>query len=184
MTNKKTSGHLSKKTIFIIFLCTTAVVVFLDLLTKHWVFSAMEVEIVPGQQLAQEYKIDVIPGFFDLQAVLNFGAFSGWFAGQSMFLIGVSIAAFVLIVAYLAFGSIGSRFFVFALGLIAGGTVGNLYDRCYYGAVRDFLHFYIKKYSWPNFNVADMAICIGVAVWIILEFVSGKKKEEPDKNAR
>ena len=55
-----------------------------------------------------------------------------------------------------------------ALGLIAGGIIGNLIDRIRLGSVIDFLFFYVGQYHWPAFNVADSAICIGVGLYIIL----------------
>jgi signal peptidase II len=47
-----------------------------------------------------------------------------------------------------------------ALGLILGGTLGNLYDRVVFGGVRDFLHWYYA-FEWPVFNVADCCLVVG-----------------------
>ncbi|OAI46819.1 hypothetical protein AYO44_10605 [Planctomycetaceae bacterium SCGC AG-212-F19] len=47
-----------------------------------------------------------------------------------------------------------------ALGLILGGTVGNLYDRVVFGGVRDFLEWYYA-FSWPVFNIADCCLVVG-----------------------
>ncbi len=54
----------------------------------------------------------------------------------------------------------------FALMLILGGALGNIFDRIRYGAVIDFLDFHIAQYHWPAFNLADSAICIGVMIII------------------
>lgn len=51
-----------------------------------------------------------------------------------------------------------------ALGLIAGGAAGNIVDRVHQGAVTDFLDFHIGNWHWPTFNMADVAISIGVAL--------------------
>ena len=62
------------------------------------------------------------------------------------------------------------------LALILGGAFGNLIDRVRLGAVIDFLDFYIGDYHWPAFNLADSAICIGVALILIKSFGKEKKK--------
>jgi signal peptidase II len=48
-----------------------------------------------------------------------------------------------------------------------GGALGNLWDRLAYGRVVDFLLFYVKRYQWPVFNLADSAIVIGAAVLVL-----------------
>jgi lipoprotein signal peptidase len=70
----------------------------------------------------------------------------------------------------------------FALGLLLGGTVGNLIDRLRFkGAVIDFIDFKV----WPTFNVADIAICIGVGiiVFLLLTTKEDKAAENEDKEA-
>ena len=64
----------------------------------------------------------------------------------------------------------------FGLALILGGAIGNVIDRIRFGGVVDFLDFYIGDYHWPAFNVADSAICIGVAFILIRSIFRGKKK--------
>lgn len=53
------------------------------------------------------------------------------------------------------------------LALIVGGALGNLIDRVRFGAVVDFLDFHIGGAHWPAFNVADICICVGVALYIL-----------------
>lgn len=53
------------------------------------------------------------------------------------------------------------------LALIVGGALGNLIDRVRFGAVVDFLDFHIGALHWPAFNVADICICVGVALYIL-----------------
>ena len=52
-------------------------------------------------------------------------------------------------------------------GLIIGGALGNLVDRVIYGAVADFFHFYGFGYDWYVFNIADVAITLGVIVLLL-----------------
>ena len=56
----------------------------------------------------------------------------------------------------------------FSLVLIFGGMVGNLIDRVVFGYVRDFIDFIIFGYNFPIFNIADIAITVGM-FFIILE---------------
>jgi len=60
------------------------------------------------------------------------------------------------------------RWLTFALGLVLGGTAGNLYDRVVFGGVRDFLYFY--KINFPIFNVADCCLVCGAAMLLIHAF--------------
>jgi signal peptidase II len=64
-----------------------------------------------------------------------------------------------------------------SLGLIAGGIVGNVVDRIRLGHVVDFLLFYIRQYQWPAFNVADSAICCGVALYVIVSWRTERQAE-------
>lgn len=61
-----------------------------------------------------------------------------------------------------------NRWSQFALMLIFGGALGNVIDRLRYGVVIDFLDFHWGDYHWPAFNVADSAICMGVALLLCL----------------
>ena len=51
-----------------------------------------------------------------------------------------------------------------AVGLIIGGAVGNVIDRILYGAVADLFHFHAFGYDWYVFNIADVAVVLGVTV--------------------
>ena len=52
------------------------------------------------------------------------------------------------------------------LALILGGAIGNLWDRLATGHVTDFLLFYLGRYQWPAFNVADSAIVLGASLLV------------------
>jgi signal peptidase II len=116
--------------------------------------------------------LPVIPGLFNLTYLTNTGAAFGMLAGaqsiwRQVFFVGVAVAAIgVMVFSYKQFRSQG-RIFVHAIGLIAGGAVGNLIDRLRFGAVVDFLDFYLGIHHWPAFNVADSAITVGVGLFIL-----------------
>ena len=65
-----------------------------------------------------------------------------------------------------------------ALGLIIGGAAGNLIDRLRDGAVTDFLDFYVGQYHWPTFNLADIAISLGVGLILIGSFLISKQTKK------
>ena len=64
-----------------------------------------------------------------------------------------------------------------ALGLILGGTIGNLYDRLVFNGVRDFLYFY--RIDWPVFNVADCGLVVGAGMLLVHAFLPVKKADGP-----
>ena len=112
----------------------------------------------------------VISGFFSLVNWRNTGAAWGILRDYNLVLTAVSLLT--VLALYLFRHSFqlhrpGPRI---ALGLIAGGIIGNLIDRVRVGHVIDFLFFYIGQYHWPAFNVADSAICVGVGLYIILSW--------------
>jgi lipoprotein signal peptidase len=97
----------------------------------------------------------------------------------------VSVAAAVAIVIWgTRRNTSRERGLMAALGLILGGTVGNLYDRLVFGGVRDFLHFYIRRdqqitFDWPVFNVADCCLVVGAALLLIQAVFVVPKPTEP-----
>ena len=156
---------------FRIFLAVFIFVVILDLLTKE----------IAVRFLSQVEKVSVIPGLFDLTLVWNKGAAFGILSEapeivRKLVLIGASSAAAVVTIIYSYKKRYSLSYWeIIFLALIAGGAIGNLYDRIFIGAVRDFFDFYIKNYHWPAFNVADSSISIGIAGFIVYELFFKKK---------
>ncbi|GGY74982.1 signal peptidase II [Pseudoduganella plicata] len=115
----------------------------------------------------------VITSFFNLVLAYNKGAAfsflsneSGW---QRYFFTAIGIGA-ALYIVHLLRKHAGQRMFCWALALILGGAVGNVIDRVLYGHVIDFLDFHWRGVGhFPAFNVADSAICIGAALFILDE---------------
>ncbi len=104
-------------------------------------------------------------GLFRLTHVYNTGAAFGLFQGQSFPLTVVAIFGIVVILLftllfYHRFPLLDSRLGKPALGLILGGTVGNLIDRLRFGGVTDFIDVGV----WPAFNIADSAIVVGTII--------------------
>jgi signal peptidase II len=113
--------------------------------------------------------IPVIRGFFDLTHVRNAGAAFGLFASfsspaRSTLLTLVSAAVFLGVLAWSLTSSATLTRLQLALALVLGGAVGNLVDRVRFQSVTDFLRFYVDRWEWPSFNVADSAISVGVVL--------------------
>ena len=114
----------------------------------------------------------VIPGFFDIVHAQNRGAAFSMFADSTspwrpFLLIGLSLAALILVAGILRKASSMDKPTAFGLSLILGGALGNVFDRIVSGAVTDFLDFYIGTLHWPAFNVADSAIVIGSGLLLL-----------------
>ena len=76
-------------------------------------------------------------------------------------------AAAIVAVLLIWLSRVRSGFLAMAIGLIIGGAVGNVIDRLRFGAVIDFLYFHAGSWYWPAFNLADSAICLGVAAMLV-----------------
>ncbi len=144
-------------------LSTAIVVAILDQLSKA---------LVLAHFAGRAFETDTLTSFFNLVLTLNRGMSFGMFnarAGNGTGLNAVlfSLAAVVIIAGLIYWLSrVSTPLLAVAIGLIVGGAVGNVVDRIRYGAVVDFLDFHIGNYHWPAFNLADSAICVGVAAML------------------
>jgi signal peptidase II len=133
--------------------------------------------------------IEIVP-FFNLTLGFNtgvsFGMFRDLFVEQPLLLAGITV---VIAAGFLVWAvRTAKRIETFALGLIAGGAVGNVVDRVRHGAVTDFLDFHVGDWHWPAFNMADVMITIGVvlliadSLWLAKPAIS--VQERPGRAAR
>ena len=113
-------------------------------------------------------SIPVIKNIFHITYIHNFGAGFGILQQQKLFLILISAIVVCIILFYSKKIGKKERLLQITIGIVLGGTIGNLIDRIIYGYVIDFLDFRI----WPIFNIADSAVTIGV---IFLIFYYWKK---------
>ena len=157
------------------FLLIMVLVAVSDQLTKLWIV----------QQFQLHETLPVIPGFFNLTLLYNSGAAFGILSGLPMlwrqiFFISISVAALtaLIIMQY----KLGPRHILYSVSfsLISGGALGNMIDRLRWGKVVDFLDFYIGKYHWPAFNVADCGITVGIALFLLLQFWEERRAAEKD----
>ena len=153
------------------FFLSILVIVVLDQWTKLLVLSHFD---VPGDTVV------LIQNFFSLTYVRNTGAAFGFMATANPafrvpFFLLVPIVAMVFLSFLYRDLPAQARWRSLALGLVSGGAIGNLIDRVRLGYVVDFLDFhYHTEWFFPAFNVADSAICVGVAILLLSTFA---KKE-------
>ena len=90
----------------------------------------------------------------------------------------LSIFIFIIVILIL-FWIIKSRGIQrYALLMIFGGAIGNLFDRIFYRAVPDFIDFHIDNFHWFIFNIADIFITFGVFLMILSEFIVKNRYEK------
>lgn len=147
----------------------------LDLWSKKAVFESM----VYGESYT------VVEGLLRLIPALNNGAAFGICAGQPFFLSAASVIAILIVLVYFYCSGLSSRLVHVALGMLAAGICGNLYDRVFNeGHVRDFIDVYINAFGrerhWHTFNVADALLCIGVGLLVIWTGSTGKSAQKHD----
>lgn len=156
------------------YLIIAALVVVFDALTKWMIVERIDLhESVP-----------LVPDLFQLVHVRNTGAAFGIGANAESALVPIllnigAIAVFFIVVVYAFRTAVTDRLLQVGLHLILGGAIGNLVDRFRFRYVVDFLDFYVtlggREHHWPAFNVADSAICVGIA---LLFFDMRRKPDE------
>ena len=106
--------------------------------------------------------------FFDLVLTCNTGISFGLFNRSDLGSMVFAVAGAVIIVVLLFWLSrVRGNLMAVALGLVIGGAVGNVIDRLRFDGVIDFLYFHAGTWGWPAFNLADSAICLGVATILL-----------------
>lgn len=158
------------------FLLWSLLVIVLDQITKYWI--------------VQSYPVDTVgmnvTSFFSIVHVWNEGAafsflseMGGW---QRYFFIVIAVVISLVLLISLLRTSRDSKWTCLAIALVIGGAIGNLIDRILWYHVIDFLLFYIKtdsfQYYYPAFNVADIAVCCGAGLLVIIGFFGTEKKEK------
>ncbi len=154
-----------------------------DLGTKAWFVDLLGMD--PGAN-GPFGEIDLIPGFFALQGTYNPGVTFGLASGQTEFILLLTGVATVALLAWLLLTPRPSRILHTALGLIIAGAVGNLWDRIHWHKVRDFFLIYTgdlaePSWKWPNFNVADALIVVGVCLILVDELFLAPRRERASR---
>lgn len=148
-----------------IYYLLAVIVVMIDQWTKWLVIKKMELQ----------EKIPVIENFFYLTSHRNKGAAWGILQDQMVFFYIITVLVVIGIVYYMEKHIKGQKLMAVSFSLILGGAIGNFIDRLFRKEVVDFLDFNIFSYDYPIFNVADMALVIGVGLVLIATFLEEKK---------
>lgn len=125
--------------------------------------------------------VPVIEPVLNWTLAYNYGAAFSFLADQSgwqkWFFAGLALVMALFLIVYLTRTPRIAKTLNLGLALVLGGAIGNLIDRLLYGHVVDFIHVhYADVWNYPIFNVADMAICIGVVLIIIdMVFLESKR---------
>lgn len=168
-----------------VFLGVLAIGLWIDLESKYWAFRTIaSVPVVFTRQEALETRplsilipphepVVVVPSLLNFTLVLNPGAVFGIGAGRVGFFIAVTIVAVCFALGVFVFATRArDRAAQVGLGLILAGGLGNLYDRVFYGCVRDFIHPLPRvrfpgttTEVWPYVsNVADLFLLVGIGL--------------------
>jgi signal peptidase II len=161
----------------------SAVSLALDLGSKWWAVSRLE-----GADPFTDRRVEVIEGFMSFVFARNKGGAWGLLQNESEairrpFFVLISIVAIAFIVSLYRKLTPQQLALKWGLPLVLGGALGNLVDRVRYGHVVDFIDVYAtwggKLHRWPTFNIADVAICVGVGLMAVDMFTSRKTKTSP-----
>ncbi|MDO4552197.1 MAG: signal peptidase II [Bacillota bacterium] len=147
-----------------------AVVFALDRITKHLVMAEMELQ----------QSIPIFPDVFHITYIHNYGAAFSLLEGRQMLLIVITAVVMLVLLFFLIRNLRDlSTCEIWALSLILGGGIGNLWDRVQLGYVPDFLNFCLIEF--PVFNVADISVCCGCGLLflslLVLEPRSRRRQE-------
>ena len=130
----------------------------LDLGTKFWVVKCFQLH----------ESIELIPGVLAFTSVRNYGAAWSILSGYGWLLLSFAMVTAVLLCIFFRKITEGWMERYFALALLLSGIIGNSADRFFRGAVVDFIHVHWHNvWHYPVFNVADIAICCGVGIFIL-----------------
>ena len=145
-----------------------AVLVVIDQLIKHWATAA----------LLPVGNMDVLPGIVELRYCLNDGMAFSMLAGKQTLLIGMT-SVMLVVVAAMLFTRKMPVWERISWTLILGGGVGNLIDRVLNGVVVDYINVLFMRFA--IFNFADICVCVGVGLLMLVVLLDSFKKEETAK---
>ncbi len=162
------------------FWAAVAAVILVDLASKEIVFAALG-GVPENYAYTEENILWILPNAFRLICHYNTGGAFGLASGKLLLFLGAT-AVLVPALVLTAYHTREPDAPIWGLGLIVGGALGNLYDRIFFPGVRDFfdlLNPATGRSIWPIFNVADIAIVLGVVVyfvWMVLDTLRKRKR--------
>jgi signal peptidase II len=178
-----TEPPISLKRIKIVGLVVFAVLLAADLASKAYMQDLLGLTQGESQSVR---RIEVIDGFLAFEGTWNPGVTFGIAPGQTTLIMVLTICATLGLLIWFLGTRSKSRLLHIGLAMILSGAVGNLYDRVRWHEVRDFILMYLRvggdEHKWPNYNVADAAIVVGVGfiIWDSLFGVGAKEAKAKD----
>ncbi|MFN6200884.1 MAG: signal peptidase II [Acidobacteriota bacterium] len=156
------------------YLLISLLILVLDQATKHWATISLRPVVL----------MEILPGFLRFTYATNRGVAFSLFADSEMdiryILAGISLLAAIFVLLYQWRVPVRMVRLNLALSLMLAGIVGNLIDRVRLGEVIDFIDLHWQdKYTWPTFNVADAAICIGAGL-LALQMIKEERAAQRD----
>jgi len=156
------------------YLLISLLILALDQATKHWATISLRPVVL----------MEILPGFLRFTYATNRGVAFSLFADSEMdiryILAGISLLAAIFVLLYQWRIPVRMVRLNLALSLMLAGIVGNLIDRVRLGEVVDFIDLHWQdKYTWPTFNVADAAICIGAGL-LALQMIKEERAAQRD----
>lgn len=167
---------------YIIFLVIGVLTAVADQVTKIWARATL-----PTTEQGWGSPVSVIDNYWDWRLSENPGSAFGLFgetSGARIFLSVIGVIAVIAIVWMLKKAQEDQKRLVVALGLVAGGAVGNLIDRIAFGVVTDFIVWRYHDTEWPTFNIADVTLVVGVGLLFIDIGKEAKEEAKQAKNAK
>jgi len=158
-------------------LAVAAVILVLDQWTKELIRQSIPdyTSIIPIPALGE---------YFIFEHVHNYGAAFGILQNQSNLFAVIAVVVSIAMLVYVYRLPPEARMVRVLLGLILGGALGNLIDRLNQGYVTDFVKMGIPGvYYWPNYNIADSAIVIGVIAMGLYVVLDDLRKQRQQTNA-
>ncbi len=161
-------------------LLVAGIIITLDQITKEWVRNNIP-------KFSSMIPIPALGEYFVFEHVDNYGAAFGILQNQGMLFVVIAIVVAIAILVYVRYLPVEQTFVRFLLGLQLGGAVGNLVDRINQGFVTDFVKMGIPGvYYWPNYNIADSSIVVGVialGIYIIMDDIRKQRQEQAQQQA-
>ena len=115
--------------------------------------------------------------YLNISLIWNEGIAFGFLSFDHNFLYNFLTAIIAIVILIIFIMIVKSKSLKkYALLMIFGGAIGNLYDRIFYSAVPDFIDFHVGEFHWFIFNVSDIFITLGVIFMVIFELIPNKRE--------
>ena len=144
----------------------------IDRVSKIYILKIAELENI----------VDIyITSYLNFYLIWNNGIAFGLLSSNENLIYNIITLAIIIIIIVVLIMLVNTKGFrKYCLISVAGGAIGNLFDRIYYSAVPDFIDFHINDIHWFIFNVADIFISLGIITLIFIEIFSNKKNKKID----